>query len=63
MPLVAESVKPRILVIRGHNVMLDADLARKIEALERKYDAQFKEVFEAIRQLVARRRLTRRHLP
>lgn len=30
-----------------------AELARKFEALEKKYDAQFKEVFEAIRQLMA----------
>ncbi len=29
------------------------DLARKLEALERKYDAQFKVVFDAIRQLMA----------
>jgi hypothetical protein len=29
-----------------------ADLARKLEALEKKYDAQFKIVFEAIRQLM-----------
>lgn len=29
------------------------DLARKLEALEEKYDAQFKVVFEAIRQLMA----------
>lgn len=29
------------------------DLARKINALERKYDAQFKIVFDAIRQLMA----------
>jgi hypothetical protein len=28
------------------------DLARKLEALEKKYDAQFKVVFEAIRQLM-----------
>ena len=28
-------------------------LARKLEALERKYDGQFAHVFEAIRQLVA----------
>ena len=28
------------------------DLARKLEALERKYDAQFKVVFDAIRQLM-----------
>lgn len=30
-----------------------ADLARKLDALEKKYDAQFKDVFEAIRQLMA----------
>jgi hypothetical protein len=29
-----------------------ADLARKLEALEKKYDAQFKVVFDAIRQLM-----------
>ena len=31
------------------------ELARKLEALEKKYDAQFKVVFEAIRQLMASR--------
>jgi hypothetical protein len=31
----------------------NADLARKLEALERKYDAQFKVVFDAIRGLMA----------
>ena len=30
-----------------------ADLARKLEALEKKYDAQFKVVFDAIKQLMA----------
>lgn len=30
-----------------------ADLARKLAALERKYDAQFRVVFDAIRQLMA----------
>ncbi len=30
-----------------------ADLARKLDALEKKYDAQFKIVFDAIRQLMA----------
>lgn len=29
-----------------------ADLARKLDALERKYDSQFKVVFDAIRQLI-----------
>lgn len=31
----------------------DAELARKLEALEEKYDAQFKVVFDAIRELMA----------
>jgi hypothetical protein len=30
----------------------NAELARKLDALEKKYDAQFKVVFEAIRQLM-----------
>ena len=30
-----------------------ADLARKLAALENKYDAQFKVVFDAIRELMA----------
>ena len=30
----------------------NAELARKLEALEKKYDAQFKVVFDAIRQLM-----------
>jgi Mor family transcriptional regulator len=30
-----------------------ADLARKLEELEKKYDSQFKAVFDAIRQLMA----------
>ncbi|MGB6872549.1 MAG: ORF6N domain-containing protein [Dehalococcoidia bacterium] len=29
------------------------ELARKLDAIEKKYDAQFKQVFEAIRQLMA----------
>lgn len=31
----------------------NADLARKLEALEKRYDAQFRAVFDAIRQLMA----------
>ena len=30
----------------------NSELARRLDALERKYDAQFKQVFEAIRQLM-----------
>jgi hypothetical protein len=39
-----------------------ADLARKLESLERKYDAQFKSVFDAIRQLMAPPRPRRRRI-
>jgi len=31
----------------------NADLARKLAAMEKKYDAQFKVVFDAIRQLMS----------
>jgi hypothetical protein len=31
----------------------NVELARKLEALEKKYDSQFKVVFDAIRQLMA----------
>jgi hypothetical protein len=34
-------------------LLSNADLARKLAELERKYDAQFKGVFDAIRQLMA----------
>jgi hypothetical protein len=33
-------------------LLTNADLARKLDAMERKYDAQFKVVFDAIRQLM-----------
>lgn len=36
------------------------ELARRLSALERKYDGQFSVVFEAIRQLMAPRRSPRR---
>ena len=39
-----------------------ADLARKLEALEKKYDAQFKVVFDAIRQLMAPPKPKRRRI-
>ena len=35
-------------ILAGHK-----DLARKLEALEQKYDAQFKVVFDAIREWIA----------
>ena len=34
-------------------LMANAELARKLEELELKYDAQFKVVFDAIRELMA----------
>lgn len=37
-----------------------ADLARKLEELENKYDAQFRVVFEAIRELMAPDPITER---
>ena len=40
-----------------------ADLARKLAALETKYDAQFKVVFDAIRELMAPARRARRSDP
>jgi hypothetical protein len=39
-----------------------ADLARKLAALEKKYDAQFKAVFDAIRELMAPPRKPRREI-
>ena len=39
----------RILMLRGYKVMMNLDLA----AMETKYDAQFKVVFDAIRELMA----------
>jgi hypothetical protein len=40
----------------------NAELARKLEALERKYDRQFKVVFDAIRQLMAPPETRRREI-
>ncbi len=40
----------------------NAQLARKLEALEKKYDAQFKVVFDAIRQLMAPAEPSRRKI-
>lgn len=53
----ATAVRASIQVVRAFiqlRMMLasHADLARKLDALEKKYDAQFKVVFDAIRQLM-----------
>jgi phage regulator Rha-like protein len=47
-----------VLVVRGfvrlrQLLSSNAELARKLESLEKKYDAQFKVVFDAIRQLMS----------
>jgi hypothetical protein len=39
-----------------------ADLARKIEQMERKYDEKFRVVFEAIRQLMAPPKTSKRKI-
>ena len=40
----------------------NAELAKKLDALEKKYDVQFRAVFEAIRQLMAPREPKRRRI-
>jgi hypothetical protein len=52
------AVEMSLFVVRAfvrlrRSLVQHADLARKLEALEKKYDAQFKVVFDAIRQLMA----------
>ena len=42
----------RIFVRLREMLLLNAGLARKLNALEKKYDAQFKVVFDAIRELM-----------
>ena len=42
----------RTFVRLRHWLLTHEDLARKLEALEKKYDTQFRGVFEAIRQLM-----------
>lgn len=43
----------RVFVRFRHMLRSNAELARKLNALERKYDGQFDVVFEAIRELTA----------
>ena len=42
----------RAFVCLRQRLAAHADLARKLAALEKRYDAQFKVVFEAIRELM-----------
>jgi len=51
------AVKASVQVVRAfvrlrQMLVSNAELARKLEELEKKYDAQFKVVFDAIRQLM-----------
>jgi hypothetical protein len=43
----------RAFVSLRRTMLEHADLARKLAALERRYDAKFAEVFEAIKELMA----------
>jgi len=50
---VAVGVNIAIMRMRLREMLLsNADLARKLSALEKKYDKQFKVVFDAIRELM-----------
>jgi hypothetical protein len=54
----ARAVQVNIAIMRAfvrlrEMLLSNADLARKLADLERKYDSQFKAVFDAIRQLMA----------
>ena len=54
----ARAVQVNIAIMRAfvhlrEMLLSNADLARKMADLERKYDSQFKAVFDAIRQLMA----------
>jgi hypothetical protein len=53
----ARAVQVNIAIMRTfvrlrEMLLSNADLARKLSALEKKYDAQFKVVFDAIRELM-----------
>ena len=43
-------------------IAMNRDLARRLDALEKRYDAQFKGIFEAIRQLMAPPEKSRRSI-
>ena len=52
------AAKTSVIVVRAfvrlrQLLSSNAELARKLEAMEKKYDAQFKVVFDAIRQLMS----------
>ena len=55
----SRSVQVNIAIMRAfvrlrELLLTNTDLARKLDAIEKKYDAQFRVVFDAIRQLMSR---------
>jgi len=51
------AIQVNILIMRAFNKLREMlstheDLRRKVEAMEKKYDRQFKVVFDAIKQLI-----------
>jgi hypothetical protein len=48
---------PKPAILKSH-----AKLARKLGAMERQYDSQFKVVFDALRKLVIQPELTKRRI-
>jgi hypothetical protein len=52
----------RVFVRLRQLLSSNAELARKLEAMEKKYDAQFKVVFDAIRQLMSPPETKRREI-
>ena len=54
--------RPRAFTEQDVALASNVDLARKLDALEGKYDAQFKAVFQAIRELMAPSKVTRRQI-
>jgi hypothetical protein len=61
------AVEMSLYVVRAfvrvrRSVAQHADLARKLEALEKRYDAQFRAVFEAIRELMTPPERSRRFI-
>jgi len=63
----ARAVQVNIAIMRTfvrlrEMLLSNADLARKLGALEKKYDAQFKVVFDAIRELMTPREKPKRQI-
>jgi len=61
------AVQASVQVVRAfirlrHMLASNAELGRKLEEMERKYDAQFKVVFDATRQLMTPPELQRKQI-